>query len=62
MNSYPSSAFRIAHALVRHELLLMTSLLRWLVRRPHGVGAFSYTLSRAPETGADLDAGFWFEK
>ncbi|MDX2700397.1 hypothetical protein [Streptomyces ipomoeae] len=38
MNSYPSSAFRIAHALVRHELLLMTSLLRWLVRRPHGVG------------------------
>ncbi|EKX60242.1 hypothetical protein [Streptomyces ipomoeae] len=45
MNSYPSSAFRIAHALVRHELLLMTSLLRWLVRRPHGVGegrAFGY--------------------
>ncbi|MBZ3903362.1 MULTISPECIES: hypothetical protein [Streptomyces] len=32
------SSHRIAHSLVRHELLLLASLLRWVARRPHGVG------------------------
>ncbi|QFQ96835.1 hypothetical protein F9278_12085 [Streptomyces phaeolivaceus] len=32
------SWYRIAHSLVRHELLLLASLLRWVARRPHGVG------------------------
>lgn len=32
------SAYRIGHSLVRHELLLLTSLLRWIARRPHGTG------------------------
>lgn len=40
------NAYRIAHSLVRHELLLLVSLLRWVARRPHGVGegrrAFGY--------------------
>ncbi|UUU34328.1 hypothetical protein JIX56_33305 [Streptomyces sp. CA-210063] len=38
---------RIAHTLVRHELLLLASLLRWVARRPHGTGeggrAYGYT-------------------
>lgn len=36
---------RIAYALIRHELLLLASLLRWIARCPHGVGdgrAFGY--------------------
>ncbi|GAQ65898.1 hypothetical protein SsS58_06325 [Streptomyces scabiei] len=40
------SAHRVARSLVRHELLLLASLLRWVARRPHGVGdggrAFGY--------------------
>ncbi|MDW8809952.1 hypothetical protein P1P68_35445 [Streptomyces scabiei] len=40
------SAHRVARTLVRHELLLLASLLRWVARRPHGVGdggrAFGY--------------------
>ncbi|MDX3631171.1 hypothetical protein OG920_13240 [Streptomyces europaeiscabiei] len=40
------SAHRIAHSLVRHELLLLGSVLRWIARRPHGIGdggrAFGY--------------------
>jgi hypothetical protein len=40
------SAQRVARSLVRHELLLLASLLRWVARRPHGVGdggrAFGY--------------------
>ncbi|MFF5358632.1 hypothetical protein ACFY4I_04390 [Streptomyces scabiei] len=40
------SAHRVARSLVRHELLLLGSLLRWVARRPHGVGdggrAFGY--------------------
>lgn len=40
-------AYRVARSLVRHELLLLASLLRWVARRPHGVGeegarAFGY--------------------
>ncbi|MCL6732692.1 hypothetical protein [Streptomyces neyagawaensis] len=38
-------AHRIGRALIRHELLLLASLFRWMVRRPHGVGegrAFGY--------------------
>ncbi|WNZ11934.1 hypothetical protein [Streptomyces sp. 11x1] len=31
--------YRVARSLVRHELLLLASLLRWVARRPHGVGA-----------------------
>ncbi|QYX83314.1 hypothetical protein K1J60_31980 [Streptomyces akebiae] len=31
-------AYRVARSLVRHELLLLASLLRWVARRPHGVG------------------------
>ncbi|WP_217180142.1 hypothetical protein [Streptomyces sp. AC495_CC817] len=42
-----SGAHRVARSLVRHELLLLASLLRWVARRPHGVGedgarAFGY--------------------
>ncbi|WP_234379828.1 hypothetical protein [Streptomyces caniscabiei] len=33
-----SGAYRVAHSLVRHELVLLASLLRWVARRPHGVG------------------------
>ncbi|MGW0839059.1 hypothetical protein ACWD26_02655 [Streptomyces sp. NPDC002787] len=37
---------RIARSLVCHELLLLASLLRWVARRPHGIGdggrAFGY--------------------
>ncbi|MPY45165.1 hypothetical protein FNH04_36280 [Streptomyces phyllanthi] len=36
---------RVAFVLVRHEVLLLTSVLRWLGRRAHGVGddrAFGY--------------------
>ncbi|MFE7760938.1 hypothetical protein [Streptomyces sp. NPDC057438] len=40
------SAHRIARSLVRHEFLLLAGLLRWVARRPHGVGdggrAFGY--------------------
>lgn len=40
------SAHRVARSLVRHELLLLGSLLRWAARRPHGLGdggrAFGY--------------------
>ncbi|MFD9121231.1 hypothetical protein [Streptomyces bottropensis] len=40
------SAYRVGRTLVRHELLLLGSLLRWMARRPHGVGdggrAFGY--------------------
>ncbi|WP_200302146.1 hypothetical protein [Streptomyces adelaidensis] len=32
------TARRTAHVLVRHELLLVASLLRWIARRPHGTG------------------------
>lgn len=39
MRGTVTSTFRIARILVRHELLLLTSLLRWIARRPHGVGA-----------------------
>ncbi|MFF7394011.1 hypothetical protein ACFZAE_36920 [Streptomyces scabiei] len=42
-----SGAHRVARSLVRHELLLLASLLRWVARRPHGIGedgarAFGY--------------------
>lgn len=40
-----TSIHRIGRALVRHELLLLGSLLRWAARRPHGVRdgrAFGY--------------------
>ncbi|UUU21602.1 hypothetical protein [Streptomyces sp. DSM 40750] len=41
------STYRIAHSLVRHELLLLVSLLHWIGRRPHGTGeggrAYGYT-------------------
>ncbi|MFM9589802.1 hypothetical protein ACKI1J_15245 [Streptomyces scabiei] len=40
------TAHRIVRSLVRHELLLLGNLLRWIARRPHGVGdggrAFGY--------------------
>ncbi|WP_215455116.1 hypothetical protein [Streptomyces sp. ATCC 21386] len=32
------STYSVARSLVRHELLLLASLLRWVARRPHGVG------------------------
>lgn len=33
-----SGAYRVAHSLVRHELVLLAGLVRWVARRPHGVG------------------------
>lgn len=48
--SHVGNTYRITHALVRHELLLLASLLRWVARRPHGAGngdghgrAYGYT-------------------
>ncbi|MFE7836921.1 hypothetical protein ACFU53_12970 [Streptomyces sp. NPDC057474] len=37
--SHVGNTYRIARTLVRHELLLLASLLRWVARRPHGTGA-----------------------
>ncbi|MBD9727851.1 hypothetical protein PV755_32015 [Streptomyces caniscabiei] len=33
-----NSGYRVARSLVRHELVLLASLVRWVARRPHGVG------------------------
>ncbi|GAB2929594.1 hypothetical protein [Streptomyces heilongjiangensis] len=43
--AFLGGAHRVGRALVRHELLLLASLFRWMARRPHGVGegrAFGY--------------------
>ncbi|BBC36863.1 hypothetical protein SGFS_081570 [Streptomyces graminofaciens] len=47
------STVRTARTLAAHELRLLTSLLRWLVRRPHGVGegrAFGYARGQGAMT------------
>ncbi|MDX2945717.1 hypothetical protein [Streptomyces caniscabiei] len=44
-----SGAYRVAHSLVRHELVLLASLVRWVARWPHGVreeGARAYGYAR----------------
>ena len=33
-----NTGYRVARSLVRHELVLLASLVRWVARRPHGVG------------------------
>lgn len=50
---------RIAHALVRHELLLLAAIVRWLGRRPHGVGDGRRGFGYARGQGAML-FGFGF--
>ncbi|MDX3136664.1 hypothetical protein PV367_44300 [Streptomyces europaeiscabiei] len=53
------SAHRIAHSLVRHELLLLGSVLRWIVRRPHGLGEGGRAFGYARGQGAMM-FGFGF--
>ncbi|WP_371584323.1 hypothetical protein [Streptomyces sp. NBC_01314] len=53
------STYRIAHSLVRHELLLLAGLLRWVARRPHGVGSGGRAFGYARGQGAMM-FGFGF--
>ncbi|KFG08078.1 hypothetical protein [Streptomyces scabiei] len=53
------SAHRVARSLVRHELLLLVSLLRWVARRPHGVGDGGQAFGYARGQGAMM-FGFGF--
>ncbi|WP_328839533.1 hypothetical protein [Streptomyces europaeiscabiei] len=53
------SAHRIAHHLVRHELLLLGSVLRWIARRPHGLGEGGRAFGYARGQGAMM-FGFGF--
>ncbi|WP_326583211.1 hypothetical protein OG889_32120 [Streptomyces sp. NBC_00481] len=53
------SIHRIARALVRHELLLLAALLRWVARRPHGVGEGGRAFGYARGQGAMM-FGFGF--
>lgn len=50
---------RIAHVLVRHELLLLAAIVRWVGRRPHGVGDGRRGFGYARGQGAML-FGFGF--
>ncbi|MGW0712375.1 hypothetical protein ACWD4G_41655 [Streptomyces sp. NPDC002643] len=52
-------AGRIGRALLRHELLLLAGLCRWICRRPHGVGAAGRAFGYARGQGAML-FGFAF--
>lgn len=52
-------AHRITHHLVRHELLLLGSVLRWLARRPHGIGEGGRAFGYARGQGAMM-FGFGF--
>ncbi|WP_037704577.1 hypothetical protein [Streptomyces scabiei] len=53
------SAHRIARHLVRHELLLLGSVLRWVARRPHGLGEGGRAFGYARGQGAMM-FGFGF--
>ncbi|MFM9699528.1 hypothetical protein [Streptomyces europaeiscabiei] len=53
------SAHRIARSLVRHELLLLGSVLRWVARRPHGIGEGGRAFGYARGQGAMM-FGFGF--
>lgn len=53
------STARIARSLLRHELLLLASLLRWVARRPHGVGEGGRAFGYARGQGAMM-FGFGF--
>ncbi|MDX2524082.1 hypothetical protein ACSCB1_24220 [Streptomyces europaeiscabiei] len=53
------SAHRIVRSLVRHELLLLGSVLRWIARRPHGLGEGGRAFGYARGQGAMM-FGFGF--
>ncbi|WP_327346246.1 hypothetical protein [Streptomyces europaeiscabiei] len=53
------SAHRITRHLVRHELLLLGSVLRWIARRPHGLGEGGRAFGYARGQGAMM-FGFGF--
>ncbi|MGW1667806.1 hypothetical protein [Streptomyces sp. NPDC002324] len=54
-----TSAYRVVRSLVRHELLLLGSLLRWVARRPHGIGDGGRAIGYARGQGAVM-FGFGF--